>query len=293
MPPNPPGKESGKIPCLVIIYHDFPIIKACLDFLAKNRDQLDIFVIENRSEHTETLIKPYALELLRSHAIQKYFLFAENISMNAFEVVLQSGEIDLKQSEYVMVTDGDLTVEQPDWIEEQRRILQAHPDVFACGLTLDMRNLPVKAFPEAVHWVDKGTEQSDCFLASTGLWLLLMRAEGFRKFIDFHRQHDYPRFSDTLLRKYCKRTLGQKWVRTKVAEAYHLTWDRYANLNDPYTRMKTTVGLRKLFQHHRYCSFEVHTPTGVARHFPVLKYLKGARRSLTAAVLGKMKAAAQ
>jgi hypothetical protein len=68
-------------------------------------------------------------------------------------------------------------------------------------------------------------------------------------------------------------------VRTKQTVAYHLTWDRYSNLNDPYTKMKTTVGLRKLFHHHRYCSFELHTREGVSRHFPLAKYLKGLRRT--------------
>jgi hypothetical protein len=277
-----------RIPCLVIVYHDFPIVRACLDFLAKHREQLDIVVVENFSEHTNREIKPYVLNLLQSGSIQKYFLFDKNISMNAFEVVLQEGGLNLAEADYVMVTDGDLIVEQGDWLGEQRAILERHPDVFACGMTLDMRNLPVRAFSDAANWVHTGTECGDHFLASTGLWLLLMRAEQFHQFVAWHKEHDYSRFSDTLLRKYCKRVLGKKWARTKQTKAYHLTWDRYMDLDHPYTQIKTQNSLRKLFHHHRYCGCTLYTRDKTSRHFPVARYIKGLKRSFSAAVLDRL-----
>jgi hypothetical protein len=273
-----------KIPCLVIVYHDFPIVRACLDFLAKQRDHLDIIVMENFSEHTNAQIKPYMLDLLQSGKISNYFLFDKNISMNVFEVVLQEGGLNLTEADYIMVTDGDLIVEEGDWLGEQKSILERHPDVFACGMTLDMKNLPVRAFPDAVNWVHTGTECPDYFLASTGLWLLLMRSEGFQKFVMWHREHNYPRFSDTLLRKFCKRVLERKWVRTKKTQAYHLTWDRYKDLDHPYTQIKTQNSLRKLFHHHNYCGYTHYTRNKAKRHFPVSKYIRGLKRSFAAVI---------
>jgi hypothetical protein len=112
-----------------------------------------------------------------------------------------------------------------------------------------------------------------------------MRSKGFQEFVSWHKQNSYPPFSDTLLRKWCKRVAEKKWVRTKQTKAYHLTWDRYMDLNHPYTQIKTQNTLRKLFHHHRYCGYTLYTRDKTSRHFPVAKYFKGLKRSFSAAVL--------
>ena len=48
----------SKIPCVVITYYDFESIKETIECLLNQEEALDLFVIENRSEFTDELIKP-------------------------------------------------------------------------------------------------------------------------------------------------------------------------------------------------------------------------------------------
>jgi hypothetical protein len=77
-------------------------------------------------------------------------LFQTNISSNAIEVVFSSNEINLGNSEYILLTDGDLLPTDDNWLSEQIQILVNHPDVFCCNVDLEMSNLPVESFPEAL-----------------------------------------------------------------------------------------------------------------------------------------------
>jgi hypothetical protein len=49
-----------------------------------------------------------------------------------------------------LLTDGDLLPTDDNWLSEQIQILVNHPDVFCCNVDLEMSNLPVESFPEAL-----------------------------------------------------------------------------------------------------------------------------------------------
>ena len=103
---------NPKILCIAIIFYDYEVIKKSVDFLIKKVDAYDLIIIENKSEFTEVLIQPYIENLIQEGIVQKYILFDKNITNNAFEVVLDSQYINLKNYDYILITDGDLTVDQ-------------------------------------------------------------------------------------------------------------------------------------------------------------------------------------
>ncbi len=102
---------NTKIPCIVLIFYNFEIIKKSLEFLAEYSDRLDLYIIENPSIHTETKIKPYILNLVNKNIVSKYVLFSNNISNNAIEIFFKHEMVkQLEQYKYILFTDGDVTV---------------------------------------------------------------------------------------------------------------------------------------------------------------------------------------
>ncbi|AEQ60317.1 hypothetical protein [Acanthamoeba castellanii mamavirus] len=67
--------NKQKIPCFVLIYEQVDIIKKCLSFLIKYSDRLNIIIVENYSSNTQTIIKPYVIDLINNKLIWKYYLF--------------------------------------------------------------------------------------------------------------------------------------------------------------------------------------------------------------------------
>ena len=72
----------SKIPCFILIYYDFDIIKNSLDFLAKHGHELDLIVIENNSKYTKKKIKPYVSNMVKTGKISKYFLTFSTFCVN-------------------------------------------------------------------------------------------------------------------------------------------------------------------------------------------------------------------
>jgi hypothetical protein len=141
-----------RIPCYVLVFHDAPTIAASLDWLAAWRDRLELIVLENPSEATGTAIRPDVEARLARGDVARYLLFDENISNNAFEVALAIDRGRWRDAPYVLLTDGDL-VGGDGWLDEQVALLDRRPEVFACGIRLDMDNLPLARFPDAGGWV--------------------------------------------------------------------------------------------------------------------------------------------
>ncbi len=245
-----------KIPCYVLVFDQVEIIQRTLDFLTKYSDRLDIVVLENPSANTSE-IKRYVDKLGKAGLVKRYYLFDENITSNAYTLAVER-ELDMvRRSQYVVVTDGDVVVENTDWLKEEKRILQKHPEVFACGVTLDEVNLPLATFPESKGWVPPDINTyPDFFEARTGGHLLLMRGEEFGAFMDLRKERNLH-FVDGDLHWFCYDILHKKWARTKTAKARHLTWDLYHDKNHPYTKLKTNVSFKDTWHHHREASYKL------------------------------------
>ncbi|MEG4086302.1 methyltransferase domain-containing protein [Microcoleus sp. POL10_C6] len=260
------GPKFNKIPCVVLIYYNTEIIKLTIDYLLKYTDFLEIYIVENRSIYTNDQIKPYILNLVNESKIKKYFLFQTNISSNAIEVAFSSKEIDLGNSEYILLTDGDLLPTDDNWLSEQIQILVNHPEVFCCNVDLEMSNLPVESFPEAITWIPQPSAITESYLEClTGLHFSLMRVREFVDFLKFHNQSG-QKFVDGVMHKYCYSNLHKKWAKTKRAKAKHLTWDLYNDLEHPYTRLKISKPFKEIWLHEFYSCYEVYGKYSYTKH---------------------------
>lgn len=263
------------IPCLVLCYFDFDTVRRCLDFVAEYSSVLDVMVVENKSRNTNPYIRPYVMELIAAGKVSKYFLFDRNISNNALEVVMDSKHIDLTRSPYFLLTDGDVIVEGKGWLYEQLQILDENEDVFACGVNLDVSNLPLESMPEARNWVPKELHERETYIESRmGVQLLMLRAADLRQFLKY-RSRRQDRFTDLVLARYGREILHKKWVLTKHHRARHLTWDVYADLDHPYTRLKVASTFRDTWHHFEYCPYSVYTKDSISRSVPTAKIVFG------------------
>ena len=248
-----------KIPCIVLIYFDIEVIQKSIHFLLKSNEKLELIVIENKSEFTDPKIKPFILDLIQQKKISKYILFEENISNNAIEVFLTKNIEYIKKHKYIILTDGDFIVESSDWLTEELSIVEKNSNVFACGISLMMDNLPLKTFPNAKNWVPPiKKEYNDFYEGLTGAHLLLFRTKDLINFLTYMRKKKL-KFVDSSLHKYCYKIKKKKWARTKRNYARHLTWDSYNDSEHPYTKLKVSKPIREWWNHDLYCSFKVYT----------------------------------
>ncbi|AKI79872.1 hypothetical protein [Niemeyer virus] len=231
--------NKQKIPCFVLIYEQVDIIKKCLSFLIKYSDRLNIIIVENYSSNTQTIIKPYVIDLINNKLIWKYYLFEKNIYNVAIHISINHAiktYLDPNEYPYVYVTDGDLTIEDTNWIDEQLSILDKCPNAFVCGCLLDYSNLPTKTIPDSVGWIQKYTDHGDYNVGITGTVFNLYRTpvlietmkylnDNGLKYLDYHLHHYYE-------------IKNMIWTCTKKAKSYHLTWDLYSDLENPYTIYK-------------------------------------------------------
>jgi len=184
--------------------------------------------------------------------------------------------------DHLLLTDGDLITKDKAWLSEELSILDHNPEIFACGIKLDMANLPTRTFPEAVHWIPPVIEEKENYdEVLTGMNLLMFNADEFRRFLDYRRKHGL-KILDGHLHRYCYRVLKKKWARTKKSTAIHLTWNNYNDLENEYTRLKTAKTLLETWNHNLYSSYVQFSKNGVSRHVPWRKIICGHLRDLYA-----------
>lgn len=245
----------SKVPLYFFAYFDFDVIKTSFESLYPKASQLDIVVIENRSPSTEDKIKPYFLKLLKEGKISRYYLADKNLANNTVEIVLAKEIKRIAKSEYVFFTDGDLLIpDNADWLEEQLTIIKNNTEVFACGITLSLHNLPLKTFPEATNWIPADKAEYDTYFeVRTGAHLLVFRTADFMAFWT-HMEKQKLNFVDGAMHRFCYNIYNKQWARTKRNEARHLTWDSYADLNHPYTKQKLSQSFKNTWYTKNYLS---------------------------------------
>jgi hypothetical protein len=213
-------------------------------------------VIENKSKNTpeiESMVKEFG----KLGRIERYYQFSENITGNAYDIVINNELDRIRKSELVLITDGDLISNSKEWLSEEIHILSWNKEVFACGITLDTVNLPLEAFPESEQWIHKDiAEHEDYFEVRTGGHLLLLRSKDFHKFMLWKNAKNLN-FVDGVMHRYCYDEVKMTWARTKYAKAYHLTWDLYSDRNHPYTKLKTSKSFHETWYHMRKASYKL------------------------------------
>jgi len=248
--------EKKKIPCFVLIFDQVEIIRKTLEFLAEYKDRLEIIAVENPSENSPE-IKKMIDEFGAAGIVKRHYLFEKNVTGAAYSAAIKNEQSLLEKSSFAVITDGDITVVNGDWLKEELRVLKKHDDVFAIGTTLSKRNLPLATFPDANGWIPKDIhENRDYFEVNTGAHLLLLRTRELLDFMDWKEKNGLQ-FVDGSLHRYAAEVIHKKWARTKHTEAYHLTWDLYFDRNHPYTKMKLDKSFNATWHHSDTSDFTV------------------------------------
>lgn len=245
--------RKQRIPCFILVYQNLDIIRRSIEALAGYTDRLDLQIIENPSDRSD-VIREQLDDYLRTGLVSRCFLFDENISNNAFEVILRR-ELDYARHAHVLVTDGDLLPLEDGWLDEEQTVLRRHPEVFCIGGTLDMANLPLQTFPDAGDWIPADrADHGDYVEAFTGAYFLMFRGVQLGALMAYLDEQD-QRFRDGVIAGYCYDRLGLRWARTRRARFVHLTWDLYQDAEHPYTRFKRDVPFAVHWDHGRYASY--------------------------------------
>ena len=263
---------NKKILLTSIVYFNEQLVKTHVDFLTSVSDKADVIVLENPSDKTPE-ISEYCKNLVKQNKLYKYLLFDQNIGMNTFETLFNSSIININDYSYVIITDGDLTVEKSDWLEEQMYILDKYLDTYACGVKMNMENLPsVELHPDAHKWYPKSSKiTKDYEDGETGLNFLMYRTPVLKQFLDFIRDEKLT-LMDTTMHVHCNNFTKLQWRRTRKSECYHHTWDLYKDLKNDYTVLKTTKSRDEMWFHGNYCDYSVYENNGVG--FVVNKHNK-------------------
>jgi hypothetical protein len=243
----------NKILLISIIYQEFNIIQKHIDSLFPLKDIIDIVILENKSSDTEFLIKDYCLSLLEKNNILQYWLFDKNIGGTAFTIFFDSFANQLKNYDYIIITDGDIKLyNAKELLNEILLILDTVEDSFACAADIDISNLPLEAIPESINWMPKAIDHGWYLECATAGHMLTFKKENILKYIEYRRKNNEI-FIDSNIRKFCI-SKNKKWLKTKYQKAYHLTWDLYHDLNHPYTIMKMKPR-EDIFFNSTYCGY--------------------------------------
>jgi hypothetical protein len=247
----------AKIKVFFLAYFDAAIIQTSLESLYASSEYVELHVIENKSEHTP-IIKPFLLSELAKGNIASYYLFNTNIANNACEIVIDRLLPLFKQDPYFIITDGDIAVNGTNWLHEQLAIMNANEEVFACGVSLDLSNLPLKTFPEAASWVAKDIAvYADYIECRTPCMLLMLRTSDFLNYWKYRATHQMN-LTDGTMSKFCYGIIQKKWARTPINSLLHLTWDSYADINHPYTIAKLKKSFKQTWHSKKYYSKVYH-----------------------------------
>ncbi|MDQ2103343.1 glycosyltransferase family A protein [Azospirillum isscasi] len=242
--------EQNRADILVIglSYRNFDIVQRTLDCLAKYKDVTDIYVLDNMSENSETVIRPHLQALCDDNTIRGFFAFADNIAANAFEMAVDSQIIPVGRYRYVVVTDLDLEVPH-GWLEEHISILETCPEVFSVSAPLSMDNIPshlLARYPA----VGKTTDLYEVFPA--GMHLTTIRGPDFVKFSAWRRAAR-AYFVDRFLEVFGSQIQGKATTQSRRHPARHLTWDLFGKDEGYYVEKNKFVG--NVWRHDKYCQY--------------------------------------
>ncbi|WP_348810485.1 hypothetical protein [Flavobacterium maritimum] len=242
-----------KIPLLFLAYFDLDVIKRSLESFYSISDSVEIIVIENQSVNSID-IRNYLRDELKKGNINSLYFFYRNLSNNSIEIIISRELKKLMANEYFFISDGDLILDGQSSCNEIKSIMDSNQNLFACGITLDNKNLPLNNFPESINWIPKDiSEENDHFESKTGAHLLMLRTSYFSKYWEF-REANRISLTDSSMANYCYRFLKKKWARTKNSKALHLTWDSYNDMSHPYTIEKLKKTFYRTWNHKDYFS---------------------------------------
>jgi len=242
-----------KIVVYILIYYDFEIIKRHLQFIQRlylKYSFLEIIIIENKSINTPKIRKLINF-YINNGVVKKYYYFSKNISNNAIELILIKEKKYLKNFDYIIITDGDLLPNNYYFIDEMLNIINIELRVMGVAMSLDYRNLPIETMPESVLWKNIDYNITDKYIeGKAGMWFMLFKKKYLLELINYKFKNNI-KFVDSNIYNYAD-FKGYKILKTKNSKAIHLTWYRYHDLSNPYTKFKIN-NIKTIWHHNQYC----------------------------------------
>lgn len=230
---------------LMIAFFNCNLIEETLKSLIKdfteNSIPYDIYVLENSSPKSELIAEMLMKykDFITKHIRSDINNFA-NIIIDAF-----TEELIPRNYKYYSVTESDVIL-NPNAYDEAIFILKKYK-FHLCSIDLSLENLPVKKFPEAIHWVPQPIVFNEFLVGPTGFQFIVFRRKMFLKYIKTlitkrdselkTSEKPIQLIRDQLLDHYCEK-LGITWVRTKKSKLLHKGWDLYLDDDNEYVQYK-------------------------------------------------------
>jgi len=244
-----------RIPCFILCWMDYNGIKRLTNVI-EHHPQLQAIIVENRSRFSDSIIRPYLISKVKQGVVHKYYFFEKNIGGCAFSKIRSQHQGLIRESEYVITTDGDIVPVGDTWLRNQIAILEKHKKVHAVSHNLMLHNLPW----EHAAWLGSLIEQNelsakvgeDYIEFDSGHHMTMCRGPEYARYLDWvgYKQ------SDSTHREFARNN-GQKWVKMKEQTAVNYGW--YLNHPDePYFHIRRTQRPQHIFLAQRSCPYWVY-----------------------------------
>jgi hypothetical protein len=245
-----------KIQVFMIEFFDIDVIKASVETLLLYPN-LEINIIENKSEFTDTLIKPYLLGLVKDNKIKRYFAFDENIFNGVGDVVLRHPLIDLNQTTYCIISDGSLSCKEATWLQKQIEFIEEDKNIYACAVSIDLSNMPPGQEPYVGVIPFIHADKYDIIeTGHTNGHMLLLRSVDLVDTLAYLNKVNKT-FTDCALGAY-RNVHNRSWIRIREPLFHRHTWDYFKIPNHPYLTYKNNFGMQRRFKPMR-CGYTLYT----------------------------------
>jgi hypothetical protein len=245
-----------KVLLVSLVYQEIDLNMTQMESLFPLIDLLDIIVLENYSSTTEEKGIPYFLNLLKEKKISQYILFEKNIGGSAFFMFFIDFLNNLKNYDYIVITDGDVQALNNNWLFESIMIIDKAENAFCCAVDYNTDNLPIESFPESRNWMPIPIDHGWYLESATGGHLLMFKSESINDFVVWLQENKLL-FIDDNIRGFCHTILKKRWYKTKYSKCKHLVWDLYHDKTHPYTIMKMKPR-EEIFRTVTFCNYIKH-----------------------------------
>ena len=248
-----------KIQVFILEFFDIEAITASLETLFFY-PSLEINVLENKSDSTDSVIKPYLINLVKKKKIKRYFAFDKNIFNGVTDIALKHPLINLIETEYCIVTDGSLSCQEPTWLQKQLQLMEEIKNAYICAVSIDTSNMPKGCRQEDYLGHPSIINKGDYEIIGSGHTnghMLLIKSADLIDTLKFFGEHKKT-ITDCSFGAYKHAHRNRIWLRVKTPLFHRHTWDYFKVPNHPYLAYKTNFNMERRFAPMR-CGYTIYT----------------------------------
>ena len=213
-----------KIACAFLAFRNLDVIKMSLESIIAESEnceyEIDIYVIENHSEFTEGEISPYLDSLIKTKKIHGYAKLNENVTNNAYHLLIDCNLIDADQYTHIIFSDGDIFVPKGT-IKEQLNILNTCPETIACGVSVDYENWTLSSKLDQAKELKKKRDHAltlnkPYVVVPSGFWFAMFKTSDYRKIYNILNMNGL-RVHDGIIQRLARHLYRREWVQTRLS----------------------------------------------------------------------------